>query len=145
MIRRIGTVRLKIILVFIICLTFFPVKLPGQNMIGQSYSFIINYHQDRGVYQLPSETRNKDGKIHSLTYLHKNYIMELHYLFDENEICQAYSISCNSILLNYLIKDFNTRYTKLSENEWLSNDKNVNYKITLSKNPSTYSFYYASF
>jgi len=138
-------VKLKVFMVLIICLTFFSAKSFGQNMIGQSYSFILNYHHDRDVYQFPSEIRNKNGKIHSLTYLHRIYIMELNYIFDENEICQAYSISCNYTLLNYLIKDFNTRYTKLSENEWLSNDKNGNFKITLSKKPSTYSFYYASY
>ena len=132
----------KIMLVIIIFLTLISSKLTGQNMIGQSYSFIINYHHDREVYQTPYENRNKNGKVHSLTYLHRIYIMELSYIFDDNEICQAYSISCNHTLFNYLIKDFNTRYTKLSEYEWISNNKNGNYKITLSKDPTTYSFFY---
>jgi hypothetical protein len=137
-----GTAKPKVILVFIICLTFFSPKLSGQNMIGQSFSFISNYHHDSEYYLLPSETKNKNGKIHSLTYLHKIYKMELNYIFDENEQCQAYSISGDFIALDYLIKDFNTHYKKLSENEWLCLSKNGNYKITLSKNPSTYSFYY---
>ena len=140
-----GTGKLKMILVFIICLTFFSVKLFGQNMIGQSCSFINNYHHDSEYYQLPSEIRNKNGKVHSLTYLHKNYKMELNYIFDDNELCQAYPISGDFMSLEYLIKNFNTHYKKLSENEWLCLSKNGNYKITLSKNPSTYSFYHASY
>ena len=136
------TVKQKVILVSIICLTFFSAKLFGQNMIGQTYSFIVNYHHNSENYQFPTEVMNKNGKIHSLTYLHKIYKMELNYIFDENELCQAYTISGDFILLDYLIRDFNKRYTKLSENEWVSKDKNGNYKITLSRFSTTFSFYY---
>jgi len=137
-----DAIKLMPFLIFIICLTFFSAKSFGQNMIGQTSSFIINYHYNSEYYQLPSEIRDKNGKIQTLTYLHKNYKMELNYIFDENEQCQAYSISGDFISLDYLIKDFNTRYKKLSENEWICYSKNGNFKITLSKNPSTYSFYY---
>ena len=46
------------------------------------------------------------------------------------------------ISLDYLIKDFNTRYIKLSKNEWICSSKNGNYKITLSNYSSTFSFNY---
>jgi hypothetical protein len=68
-----------------------------------------------------------------LKYVDRNETQTLYFVFNENDTCQYYKLSCDYSLLKKIQKNMDEKYTKSEEGIWHFTEEGKRFKVTLKK------------
>ena len=122
---------IKSLLLFVLCVT------TGENCNGQSF---IGKHKDI-VKQLMEQNRkdlfldesSRNPVYNLLKYVDRNETQTLYFVFDENDACQYYKLSCDYSLLEKIQKELDEKYTESEEGLWHYMEEGKKFQVTLKK------------
>lgn len=113
-----------------VILLFISININGQNLIGYSESDIRKYMAEnhRGM---TFQKLTNNSTFRYLKYVDEDEMQTLLFFLNDQAICKNIRLVCDKSMKTEIIKEYDSIYKKIGENQWVEAKSGKNYLIDL--------------
>jgi hypothetical protein len=121
---------MKTILVSVVTFIFISINIDGQNLIGYSEKDVRQYMADNRK-EMTFQNFINNSTFKYLKYTNSDETLTLLFFLNEQSVCKSVRLVCDKSLKAKEIKEFDSKYKKLGDNQWTETKNGKNYLIEL--------------
>ena len=121
---------MKIIKISAFIVFLISINLNGQNLIGYSEKDVRQYMADNQK-EMAFQSYINNSTFKYLKYSNKDETLTLLFFLNEQSACKSVRLVCDKSLKAGKIKEFNSLYKKIGDNQWIETKNGKKYLIEL--------------
>jgi len=121
---------MKIIKISAVIVFFISVNLNGQNLIGYSEKEVRQYMADNQK-EMTFQNFINNSTFKYLKYSNSDETLTLLFFLNEQSVCKSVRFVCDKSLKTDKVKELNSKYSKIGENQWTETKNGKKYLIEM--------------
>lgn len=121
---------MKTILVSVFIVIVISINLNGQNLIGYSEKDVRQYMENNRK-EMAFQNFINNSTFKYLKYTNSDETLTLLFFLNEESVCKSVRLVCDKSLKAEEIKEFDSKYKKISDNQWTETKNGKNYLMEL--------------